>query len=197
MEKRLKILSICGSPRKGNSEAILRRLKQIFEERGLKNEVILLREKNIQRCGGCVEYCNRNLKCNKQDDMIEIFEKMKRADGYVFISPSYFNMPSGLFKDFIDRCSVLWTAGVDFPKKGALVFAVGTEEVKEIDICLENISDNFCKVLGILVVAKKSFRSRSELKGNYNDIFENKLNKNIEENLKSMVIKLQKSLKID
>jgi len=35
----MKILSICGSPRKGNSEAILNRLKQIFERKGIENEI--------------------------------------------------------------------------------------------------------------------------------------------------------------
>jgi multimeric flavodoxin WrbA len=32
MGKRIKILSICGSPRKGNSEAIINKLKEIFEK---------------------------------------------------------------------------------------------------------------------------------------------------------------------
>ena len=192
MNTKLKILSICGSPRKGNSEAILNKLRQIFEKKGVKNEIILLREKNIQRCDGCVEYCNKNLNCHKKDDMVEIFEKMKNADGYVFISPNYFKMPSGLFKNFIDRCSIFYTAQTDLSKKRAIVIAVGTDEIKEINVCLKNICDNFCKTLGIPVVARKSFCSRSELKGNYNDIFENKLNPNIEKTLESMAAKLQK-----
>jgi multimeric flavodoxin WrbA len=195
MNTKLKILSICGSPRKGNSEAILNKLRQIFEKKGVKNEIILLREKNIQRCDGCVEYCNKNLNCHKKDDMVEIFEKMKNADGYVFISPNYFKMPSGLFKNFIDRCSIFYTAQTDLSKKRAIVIAVGADELKEINVCLKNICDNFCKTLGIPVMAQKSFCSRSELKGNYNDIFENKLNPNIEKTLESMATKLQKSLK--
>jgi len=191
----MKILSICGSPRKGNSEAILNRLKQIFEKRGIENEIILLREKNIQRCDGCVEYCNKNLSCHKKDDMTEIFDKMKNVDGYVFVSPNYFKMPPGIFKDFIDRCSVLYTAQVDLSMKRAIVITVGTDDIKEIDVCLRNISDNFCKTLGIKVVAEKSFRSRSELKGNYNDIFESKLNLNIDKELEDMTEKLHKSLR--
>ena len=130
MNTKLKILSICGSPRKGNSEAILNKLRQIFEKKGVKNEIILLREKNIQRCDGCVEYCNKNLNCHKKDDMVEIFEKMKNADGYVFISPNYFKMPSGLFKNFIDRCSIFYTAQTDLSEKRAIVIAVGADEIK-------------------------------------------------------------------
>jgi len=32
-------ITICGSPRRGNSEAILNRLKQIFEKNGIENEL--------------------------------------------------------------------------------------------------------------------------------------------------------------
>ena len=190
----MKILSISGSPRKGNSEAILNRIKQIFEKKGIENEIILLRESNIERCDGCVEYCNKNLDCNKKDDMIEIFDKIKNADGYVLISPNYFKMPPGILKNFIDRCSIFYTAKSDFSKKRAIVIVVGADVIKEINVCLKNICDNFCKTLGIKVVAKKSFRSNSELKGNYNDIFENNLNKNINKDIDKMTDELIKNL---
>jgi multimeric flavodoxin WrbA len=188
----MKILSICGSPRKGNSEAILNRLKQLFEEKGFDNELILLRQKNIERCDGCIEFCNKNLKCHKKDDMPKILEKMRKADVYVFITPNYFKMPSGIFKNFIDRCSILYTAQEDLSKKRAIVIAVGADVTKEIDVCLDNVVDNFCKTLGIPVMAKKSFRSRSELKGNFNDIFENNLNPHIDKDLETMVNKMCK-----
>ena len=197
---KMKILSICGSPRRGNSEAVLNKLNQIFEKMKVENEIILLRGKSIQRCMGCVEYCNKNLQCHKKDDMPEILEKIKNADGYVFISPNYFNMPSGLFKDFIDRCSVLYTKAYfsgknELSSKKAAVIAVGTDEIPEIDKCVSNIADNFCRLLGVSVVARKSFRSRSELKGNYNDMFENGLNPNINEDLEKIANDLQRNLK--
>ncbi|OGI12493.1 hypothetical protein A3K64_03245 [Candidatus Micrarchaeota archaeon RBG_16_36_9] len=191
----MKILSVSGSPRKGNSEAILNRLKQIFEKRGIENEIILLREKNIERCDGCVEYCNKNLDCQKKDDMVEIFEKIKNADGYVFISPNYFKMPSGIFKNFIDRCCIFYNSHTDFSKKRAIVIVVGAGATKETDVCLKNICDNFCKTLGIPIVAKKSFRSKSELKGNYNDIFENNLNPGMEKNIEEMAEKIIENIR--
>ncbi len=199
MRKKIKVLSICGSPRRGNSEAILNKLKQIFEKRKIENEIILLREKNIQRCQGCVEYCNRNFKCCQEDDMTGIIQKMIKADGYVFALPNYFGMPPGLFKDFIDKCSVLYTSYYytkrpDLSSKRAAVISVGTD-LPYIKENVRNITKNFCKTLRIKVVAATAFVSRSELKGNYNDIFENKLNRNVEEKIESMVIELKKSLK--
>jgi len=194
MSKKLKILSICGSPRKGNSEAILNKLKQIFKKKGVENEIILLRRKNIQRCRGCVEYCNRNFKCCHKDDMAEIMQKMIEANGYVFALPNYFGMPPGLFKDFIDKCSIFYTAKTDLTSKKAVVISVGTD-LPYIKENVHNVAKNFCETLKIKVVATNTFVSRSELKRKYNDIFENKLNPNIEKELKNMALKLQKSLK--
>lgn len=185
----MKVLSICGSPRKGNSESILLELQKLLKSNGIENEIILLRKSNINRCLGCVEYCNHKLKCQIKDDMPEIIEKMKQADAYIFISPNYFKMPTGLFKNFIDRCSIFFTAHNEehFTKKKALVFSVGTDKIEEINVCLDNIANNFCRTIGLPVMAKKSFRAHSELKGNYNDIFDPKLNENIKEELRSMV----------
>ncbi|MBU4350902.1 flavodoxin family protein [Candidatus Parcubacteria bacterium] len=184
-----KILSICGSPRKGNSESILLRIQEILKERGVDNEIVLLREKKITPCHGCVEYCNSKLKCCLKDDMLEIMEKMEKADGLIFISPNYFKMPTGLFKNFIDRCSIFYTAGKEelFKKKRAAVIAVGTDVIEGINVCANNISENFCKAIGLNVVAVKSFQSHSELKGNFNDIFESGISPNIEKDLKKLV----------
>lgn len=189
----MKILIVSGSPRKGNSEAIANRIKQILDKKGIENEVILLREKNIQACNGCVEYCNHNLKCHHNDDMAEIMQKIIKADGYVFISPNYFAMPPGLFKNFMDKCSIFYTAQTNLSSKKAIVISVGTD-LPFIKENVRNVSKNFCKTLKIKVVSTGAFLSRSELKGNYNDIFENKLNKDIEKKIENMASKLIKSL---
>lgn len=182
-------MSICGSPRVGNSEAVLLRLQKLLEKKGIENEIILLRDKNINRCRGCVEYCNHKLKCRIEDDMQEIMKKMEEADGFIFATPNYFRMPPGLFKDFIDRCSIFPTAGKEeqFKKKKAVVICVGTDEISAIDVCTDNVADNFCASIGLRVVGRKSFRSHSELKGNLRDIFESGLNPTIEKDLEKFV----------
>jgi len=188
----MKILSICGSPRKGNSESVLLELQKMMQAKKVTNEIVLLRQKQINRCRGCVEYCNHELKCHQKDDMAEIMEKMEKADGFIFITPNYFKMPPGLFKDFIDRCSIFFTAGKEnlFKNKKAVVICVGTDTNKEINVCVNNIADNFCKTIGMKVVSRVSFRSHSELKGNYRDIFENNLNPRMKTKLKTLVDKL-------
>ncbi len=195
MANKLKILSICGSPRQGNSETILNYLKQYLKEFKIDNEIVLLRKLNINQCHGCVEYCNHKHNCCQKDDAIKLLKKMEQADGYIFISPNYFKMPSGLFKTFIDRTSIFFTNQTDFSKKRALVFAVGADKVSEINKCLKNMTDNFCKTLGIKVVASKSYHSNSELKGNLNDIFINSSNKNIKTELQTMAKELINAFK--
>lgn len=186
----MKVLLICGSPRKGNSETIVNKLSKLLKAKKVKTETILLREKNIKRCTGCVEFCNKNLYCHIKDDMPDLIKKLKLFDVYIFVSPSYFRMPPGIFKDFIDRCSVLYTAKYDLTKKKACVIVVGEEKAKYSEICTNHIVKNFCENLGMKVVAKKSFKSNSELKGNYNDIFEMNCNKNMAKDLEGIVKKL-------
>ena len=114
--------------------------------------------------------------------------KMDAANGFVFISPNYFQMPTGLFKDFIDRCSIFFTAGNEeqFKSKKAIVLSVGADPAEKSDVCVDNIANNFCATIGLPVVGKKSWQTKSELKGNLNDVFESGQNPNIKSDLESL-----------
>ena len=188
----MKVLSICGSPRKGNSETILLALQKIFKDKGIDNEIILLRQQKIERCHGCVEFCNQYKKCRINDDMDKILRKMVEADAYVFISPNYFQMPTGLFKDFIDRSNVIFNLekDVNLKAKKTIIISVGTDPVEDIDVCVNNIATLYCGRYIGKVVGKKSFRSHSELKGNYDDVFTSSLNPTINKDLKTLVTAL-------
>lgn len=175
------------------------RLQELLRVKGVDNTIILLRKKKINRCLGCVEYCNNNLKCQIKDDMPAIMRQMQQADAFIFISPNYFKMPPGLFKDFIDRCSVFYTRSyfkkpTGLENKKAVVIVVGTDTINNINVCLKNIAANFCRTLGLQVVAQRSFRSHSELNGNYNDIFSSGINPRINSELRQLVETLTNSV---
>ncbi len=191
----MKILSICGSPRRGNSETILLYLKKLLEKQGHINEIILLREQNIERCHGCVEFCNHQLQCRLHDDFDTLIPKIESVDAFIFACPNYFQMPPGIFKDFIDRFSIFYTRGDEkrFKNKKAIVVCVGADSPDKTDVCTDNIAINFCRTGGLNVVGKKSFQSKSELVGNLNDIFENNLNPNIHQDLQNLVDILTKN----
>ena len=50
----MKVVGICGSPRKGNTEWMLRKLLEGAAREGADSELILLREKDIRTCDGCL-----------------------------------------------------------------------------------------------------------------------------------------------
>jgi multimeric flavodoxin WrbA len=108
----MKVVGICGSPRKGNTEWMLRKLLEGITREGIETELILLREKVIKACDGCLS-CETGGKqrkgiCRIQDDMQEIYPKLIEADGLALGTPVYFEMLSGLLKNFIDRTCPIW-----------------------------------------------------------------------------------------
>jgi multimeric flavodoxin WrbA len=147
----------------------------------------------VGRCNGCIEFCNKNFKCLKKDDLDGLLDKMEKADGYVFACPSYFYMPPGIFKDFMDRTCAFYNAQKDFSKKRAAVICVGADSEKQTEECTRIVVEDYCKTLGIMVVAKHSIRSTSELKGNYNDVFEKnpQLEKQLEDTARLLVKSIQ------
>lgn len=98
----MNIIAVCGSPRKGNTEFILKRILTKANELGASVELVLLREKRIEFCDGCLRYDSSN-KCEIRDDMQIIYPKLESADLIIFGSPNYFSNMSGIMKNFIDR----------------------------------------------------------------------------------------------
>jgi len=108
----MKLVGVCGSPRKGNTEWMLRKLLEAASKAGAETELILLREKDIKGCDGCLS-CEAGGKerkgvCKLRDDMQQIYPKLLEADGLAFGTPVYFEMLSGLLKNFLDRTCPIW-----------------------------------------------------------------------------------------
>src|SRR3989338_8626738 len=101
----MKVLAICGSPRKGNTEFMLNIIlnKITNHEKGL----VLLRDKNIENCTGCDICYNKGKDCYIKDDMKELYARLSESDIIVLGSPNYFKNVSGLMKTFIDRTNAL------------------------------------------------------------------------------------------
>ena len=108
----MKVVGVCGSPRKGNTEWMLTRLLEEVAKAGVETELVLLREKQIKGCDGCliceVGGAKRKGTCRIQDDMQLIYPKLMEADGFAFGTPVYFDMLSGLLKNFMDRTCPIW-----------------------------------------------------------------------------------------
>ncbi len=108
---------VCGSPRKGNSELVALKAKELLEKKGVETELVLLREKNIRPWHEGHE--------NTKDDMGVLLEIFEKADAYLFVSPTFYGMPPGILKNFIDRTDVFFGQQEKFHKKVASVVAIG------------------------------------------------------------------------
>ena len=108
----MNIIGISGSPRKGNTEWMLRKLLEIAAQGGAEVELLLLRKMNVRMCHGCLtcEEGGRERKgiCKIKDDMTEVYPKLLAADAIVLATPGYFEMLSGLLKNFLDRTCPIW-----------------------------------------------------------------------------------------
>jgi multimeric flavodoxin WrbA len=104
----LKILGICGSPRRGGNTVLL--LKEALKgavAAGAEVEEIFLRDKTISPCLE-IYGCKKDGQCVIQDDFQEVAGKMIQADGLILASPIFFYTVSAHTKLLIDRCQSLW-----------------------------------------------------------------------------------------
>ena len=115
MDKRIKIVAICGSPHRGNTYNILKMLEQSNPEVDFK--ILILSELDLQDCTGCYSCINNGEEsCPLQDDRDAIIEEMKAADGVIFASPTYSRAISALMKKFVERTSFLAHRPIFFGK---------------------------------------------------------------------------------
>jgi len=99
----MKVLGIAASPREGsNSTFLLREALKAAEKEGAKTELILLKDKRIERCDGSWS-CAETGKCDIEDDMQDIYKKLEETDGIVVASPTHFGSVSSLYQTFIER----------------------------------------------------------------------------------------------
>jgi multimeric flavodoxin WrbA len=107
----MKILGILGSARKGgNTEILLDEALHEAEQLGSAASKIILRDKVIAPCDGCMG-CAKTGECVVKDDMQQVYKEIREADGIIWASPVYFWSMSGLTKNALDR-----TYALTFPK---------------------------------------------------------------------------------
>lgn len=102
----IRVLGICGSPRKGNSYFLLEQaLKgaRSVDAQAVTTEAYSLRGRTFQPCRACA-YCARNNgNCVIEDDFEELKAKWLAADVIVYSVPIYHMSIPGQLKCFIDR----------------------------------------------------------------------------------------------
>ena len=125
----MKVVAFNGSARKnGNTAILIRRVLGVLQEEGIKTELIQLAGKPIRGCSACRTcYKTKNERCIIEDDRVNHYiQKMKKADGIILGSPTYFSMMTTEMKALIDRAGYVARANDQMFKRkiGAAVVAV-------------------------------------------------------------------------
>jgi multimeric flavodoxin WrbA len=105
----MKILAINGSHRgeAGNTQWLLGKVAEGAMAAGAEFETLMLADRKIIPCAGCSK-CQTPEQLNHciyedEDDVKDIFEKMRAADILIYATPVYVFNISGLMKTFMDR----------------------------------------------------------------------------------------------
>ncbi len=151
----MKILSLLGSPRKGNSEILLTYASNLCKEKG--HEVLNINPSHMQ-ISGCVacDACSETGKCVVEDDMNVIYPLLEEADRVIIVSPIFFfGLPAQL-KSLIDRCQCLWyekyvlKKRASLKKRKALLILVGGMKKGEIGVtCAEATIKAFLRTIDV------------------------------------------------
>ena len=104
-----KVVIVMGSPRKeGNSATLAHRVAEGAKAAGADVESLYLHEMDIKPCTAC-DVCREDTArdCNINDDMEELYPKLRQADALVIASPIYWFTVAAQTKLFMDRLYAL------------------------------------------------------------------------------------------
>lgn len=99
----MKLLALVGSPRKkGNTNVVVDKALAEVSGQGIDTEKIMISEHEINPCQGHDD-CPDFKRCQYQDDLPGIYEKVDEADGVILATPVYWMNVTAQLKTFIDR----------------------------------------------------------------------------------------------
>ena len=116
----MKIVGIVGSHRENSNAEFL--IREALDAVACDVEIISLHNKRIAPCKEC-RTCPEN--CILGDDVTEILEKLRQADGIIVSTPVFFSSVSGQLKNLFDRSVILRRHGFLLRNKVGGAIAVG------------------------------------------------------------------------
>ena len=102
-ENKMKVMTVFGSQRKGNSEFMAERFSQIMEGSGAEVTRWYLNELDYNGCTVCNACKNGKEECVLRDDLTPALNIMKESDILVLATPLYFYDTSSLVKTMVER----------------------------------------------------------------------------------------------
>lgn len=155
--KKMKVLGICGSPRDGATEFLLKNALKDLESESIETQFITVRDKDISPCTHCNECVDTKGKCSIYDDMDEIYDALREADGIILASPIHFGSISAQLKAVIDRCQAMIMEDLDiFKNKVGISIVVGGDRSGGQELAIQQIN-TFYLLNKIIPVSGGSF----------------------------------------
>ncbi len=150
------IVGICGSPRKGATEHVLKEALNTLETMGFKTEFFTVRNKKIGFCTHC-DHCLKHKECIIQDDMNTVYSLLKDADGIIFATPVYNGGMSAQTKAILDRCRALLATDINVLKyKIGAAITVGGDRIGGQELAIQQIH-TFYVLNGMIPISGGAF----------------------------------------
>ena len=152
----MKILAILGSPRKGNTYNITRKIEEQMKQLGdIEFNYLFLKDIDLKQCRGCfICVLKGEEHCPLKDTRDNILKQMLDSDGVIFASPVYVFSVTALIKNFIERLGYLSHRPCFFDQTAIAVSTSSGGGLKETLKYLESISRswgfNFIHKLGVV-----------------------------------------------
>jgi len=152
----MKIIGICGSPRKQATEYVLQKALELLKEADFEIELFSVQGKNIGFCKHC-DYCLKHKECKINDDMNKLYPMLKEAKGIIIATPVYNGGISAQTKTVMDRCRALLAADRNvFKYKVGMAIAVGGDRIGGQELAIQQIT-TFYALNGIIPISGGSF----------------------------------------
>jgi multimeric flavodoxin WrbA len=124
----MKVVAFNGSPRKdGTTHCLIQHVFTALKKEGIETEEIQVGGNLVHGCLACYQcFQKKNGRCVHDDMMNGWIELMRKADGIILASPTYFADITPELKALIDRAGFVARANDNFLKRkiGAAVVAV-------------------------------------------------------------------------
>ena len=150
------IVGLCGSPRKGATEHVLREALNMLETMGFNSVFFTVRGKKLGFCTHC-DHCLKHKECIIQDDMKIVYSLLREAEGIIIATPVYNGGVSAQTKAVMDRCRALLAANPKvFKYKIGMAIAVGGDRIGGQELTIQQIH-TFYILNGVIPVSGGPF----------------------------------------
>ncbi|MDD5084966.1 MAG: flavodoxin family protein [Candidatus Omnitrophica bacterium] len=163
----MRVLAICGSPRKrGNSDYLLDEALKALEVYRVPYEKIYIADHAIYPCNACYG-CLKNGRCIIRDDFAKIYAKIEKCTHLLIAAPIFFYSVPAQLKAFIDRFQALYVRYFVLrkkkpPQKKGYFFSVSASTQRDVFTGAFKTMDFFLRCINARIEAKLCVRGIEE-----------------------------------